>query len=75
MIKTPAPFSAIITGFGILGFSLLYYLTGIFPSRTGWFPRWTAVTAAENPEGFYFALVVSVTVGVGCLVWGLLRLR
>ena len=76
MKTKPTPFTAIITGLGILGFGLLYYLTGIFPSKRGGFflsPRWDAVTVTENPFRFRFAIIVTFVVGAASLIWGLFK--
>ena len=73
MRKKPSPSTAIISGIGIIGFGLLYHVTGIFPSRTGSSPRWDAVTEAEDPVRFRLAVLVTLVIGAACLIWGLLK--
>jgi hypothetical protein len=71
-MKKPTPATAIITGLGVLGFGALYFLTGIFPSRTTWSPD-RVVTAAENPIRFGFAIFVTFVAGGASLIWGILN--
>lgn len=73
-MKKPDPAAAIVTGLGVLGFGALYFLTGIFPSRTPWSPD-RVVTEAENPVRFGFALVVTFVAGAACLIWGIVKSR
>ena len=73
-MKKPNPAAAIITGLGVLGFGALYFLTGIFPSRTTWSPD-RVVTKAEDPFRFGFAICVTFVIGAACLIWGLLKSR
>jgi hypothetical protein len=77
MSKRPTASAAIITGCGMLGFALLYFLTGIFPSRQGGLfslRRWGAVTATENPLRFGYAIFATCAIGVASLIWGLLKM-
>ena len=71
-MKKPNPASAIITGLGVLGFGALYFLTGIFPSRTNWSPD-RVVTKAEEPIRFGFMMFVTFVAGAACLIWGILK--
>lgn len=72
---TPPPVSAIVTGLGIIAFTLLYHFVGIFPSRARWSPGGRAVTHREEPAKFQRVVVVSLVLGGGVLAWGLARLR
>lgn len=71
-MNKPNPAAAIITGLGVLGFGALYFLTGIFPSRTAWSPD-RAVTRTEDPIRFGFAMFVTFVAGAACLIWGILK--
>ena len=71
-MNKPNPTAAIITGLGVLGFGALYFLTGIFPSRTAWSPG-RVVTETENPVRFGFAIFVTFVAGIACLIWGILN--
>jgi hypothetical protein len=73
--KKPSSFSAIVAGIGIIGFGLLYFCTGIFPNRSGFSPRWNAVTRSEEPLRFGFALFVTFVIVAACLIWGLLKIK
>ena len=70
---TPTPTSAIVTGLGIIAFTLLYHFVGIFPSRARWSPEGRAVTRQEEPARFRTVVVLSLMVGGGILAWGVLR--
>lgn len=71
-MKKPDPAAAIVTGLGVLGFGALYFLTGIFPSRTLASPD-RVVTQAEEPARFGFAILVTFVAGAVCLIWGILK--
>jgi hypothetical protein len=73
-MKKPEPSAAIITGVGLIGFGLMYDAMDIFPSRTGFDPRWTAITPAEEPVRFQLAILLAVVAGVACITWGLVKL-
>ena len=66
------PSGAILVGIGFIGFGLLYYFTGILPSRNrGWFfSRNDAVTATEDPVRFGIGIFVLLAAGVVLLIWG-----
>lgn len=69
MGKKATPSAAIVTGIGAIGFGLVYYATGILPSRRGS----VVVTATEDPTRFGVGIVLMMLVGAAALIWGLAK--
>jgi hypothetical protein len=70
--EKPKPFPAmIISGIGIIYFVIVARMMGIFTWRSGWESH--ALTEADEPELFYFAVVVTLAVAAAFMIWGLLR--
>jgi hypothetical protein len=68
-MKSPEKVVALIaTGAGFLYFASVYSATGIFTGRRGD----VAVTAADDPERFSFAVGMVLALGVASLLAGLL---
>jgi hypothetical protein len=67
------PSTAIVTGLGVIGFGLLYYFSGILPGRSGFFRRWDAITAKEEPVRFVVGIFLTFVLGAGCLIWGVVK--
>jgi hypothetical protein len=71
-MQKPTPGSAIATGVGLLFFTVLFKMTGIFTYRSGF--KSHAVTQSDDPVGFNGMIIVAVVIAVGSILWGLLKL-
>lgn len=68
MIDRGTSLTLIAVGLGFLYFAWLFFTTGILVNRG------QALTAAENPTQFSFALAVVVVLGAASVIGGLVAL-
>ena len=71
-MQKPTPGSAIATGVGLLLFTVLFEMTGIFTYRSGF--RSHAVTQSEDPGPLQGHARRRRRLAVGSIVWGLVKL-
>jgi hypothetical protein len=71
-MQKPTPGSAIATGVGLLLFTVLFEMTGIFTYRSGF--KSHAVTQSDDLVRFKAMLVGAVVLAVGSILWGLVKL-
>jgi len=67
----PDPRNAVVTGLGVIGFTLFYLLVGIFPFKLGW--EWHVYTVSENPLAFWITVAIFLILGSVALAWGLVN--
>ncbi|HJR17612.1 MAG TPA: hypothetical protein VJ808_12215 [Gemmatimonadales bacterium] len=71
LVKNPAPLAAIFAGIGMIYFVIVSRVMGIFTWRSGWESH--AVTAANEPRRFSFAVTLTLIVGSAFIIWGLYK--
>ena len=71
MAKNSRPLAVIVTGIGMLYFVIVARLMGVFTWRSGWESH--AVTEADEPGRFHLAVLVTLVIGGGFIVRGLLK--
>jgi hypothetical protein len=70
--KMSSSLAVIVTGLGMIYFVIVARVMGIFTWRSGWESH--AVTEADQPGRFHFAIIVTSVIAGAFIVWGLLRL-